>query len=77
MAAPPADAPPPQAQDPLELEHMIGFAAGQDDDSSVQFHPTEPATFVSYTGCLIIIGSVSDPHAQRGRAAVGRHRPLK
>eukprot|EP00965_Chrysotila_dentata_P208066 6184490-Pleurochrysis_carterae.AAC.1 len=47
---------------PLELEHMLGFAATR--DSAVFYHPTQPDVMVMYTGCLVIIGSVSDPHQQ-------------
>jgi WD40 repeat protein len=52
----------PGAADPLELEHMIGFAASH--DNAVQFHPKLPDTFVCYTGCLILIGCTTDPHQQ-------------
>lgn len=47
---------------PMELEHMIGFSTEQ--GSSVQFHPTEQDTIVSYIGCLVIIANVNDPHQQ-------------
>lgn len=52
----------PGETDPLELEHMIGFAASH--DNSVQLHPKLTDTFVCYTGCLILIGSTTDPHQQ-------------
>ena len=47
---------------PLELEHMMGFAG--DGNGSVQFHPTEPDIMVSYTGRNVIISNTKDPHQQ-------------
>mmetsp|Transcript_26011 Transcript_26011/g.69370 ORF Transcript_26011/g.69370 Transcript_26011/m.69370 type:complete len:677 (-) Transcript_26011:117-2147(-) len=47
---------------PLELEHMMGFSeAGR---GSVQFHPTEVDTMISFTGRLIVISNIKDPHQQ-------------
>ena len=31
---------------------------------SVQFHPTDKTVAVSYTGCLVVISDVHDPHQQ-------------
>ena len=49
-------------EDPLELEHMIGYT-GQH-AASVQFHPTEPETVVCFIGRLVVISNVLDPHQQ-------------
>lgn len=47
---------------PLELEHMMGFAGyGK---GSVQFHPTDPDVMISYTGRHVIISNTKDPHQQ-------------
>ena len=48
--------------DPLVLEHMIGFNG--DCKGSVQYHPRHPTVMVSYTGCLLVIADVTNPHEQ-------------
>ena len=48
--------------DPLVLEHMIGFNG--DCKGSVQYHPRHPTIMVSYTGCLLVIADVTNPHEQ-------------
>jgi len=48
--------------DPLALEHMMGFNG--DCKGSVQFHPTDKKIMVSYTGCLLVIADVTNPHEQ-------------
>ena len=50
------------ADDPLALEHMMGYNG--DCKGSVQFHPVDANVFVSYTGCLLVIADVSNPHEQ-------------
>ncbi|KAL1504617.1 hypothetical protein AB1Y20_008400 [Prymnesium parvum] len=47
---------------PLELEHMMGFAAAG--TGSVHFHPTEPDVMVSYTGRLVVLSNIHDAHQQ-------------
>ena len=49
--------------DPLELEHMMGFNG--DCKGSVQFHPIDGHIMISYTGCLLVISDVNDPHQQK------------
>ena len=48
--------------DPLVLEHMMGFNG--DCKGYVQFHPVDPSIMISYTGCLLVISDVTDPHQQ-------------
>ena len=31
---------------------------------SVQYHPTDASVMISFTGCLIVISDVKDPHQQ-------------
>ena len=31
---------------------------------SVQFHPQDPMVMISYTGCLLVVSRVDDPHQQ-------------
>lgn len=52
----------PEEEDPLELEHMMGFNG--DCKGSVQFHPRDPNVMISYTGCLLVVSRVDDPHQQ-------------
>jgi len=51
-----------QQLDPLELEHMMGFDGAS--GGSVQYHPKDPAVMISFTGCLLVISDVNDPHQQ-------------
>ena len=51
-----------QQLDPLELEHMMGFDGSC--GGSVQYHPTDASVMISFTGCLIVISDVRDPHQQ-------------
>jgi hypothetical protein len=51
-----------QQLDPLELEHMMGFDGSC--GGSVQYHPTDASVMISFTGCLIVISDVKDPHQQ-------------
>ena len=48
--------------DPLMLEHMMGFNG--ECKGSVQFHPMDPDVMISYTGCLVVISKVNNPHEQ-------------
>jgi len=52
----------PPMDDPLELEHMMGFDGTS--RGSVQYHPTDTTVMISYTGCLVVISDVTDPHQQ-------------
>jgi len=49
-------------QDPLALEHMMGFNG--ECRGSVHFHPRLKSVMVSYTGCLVVIADVTNPHEQ-------------
>ena len=49
-------------ENPLELEHMMGYNG--DLPNSVQLHPIDHSTMISFTGCLLIISKVDDPHQQ-------------
>jgi len=48
--------------DPLVLEHMMGFNGEK--PGAVQFHPTHHNVMIAYTGCLVVISNVDDPHKQ-------------
>ena len=41
---------------------MMGFDGST--RGSVQYHPTDKTVMVSYTGCLVVISDVTDPHQQ-------------
>lgn len=49
-------------EDPLVLEHMMGFNGHC--KGSVQFHPVDKTVMISYTGCLLVIADVANPHEQ-------------
>lgn len=51
-----------EEDDPLVLEHMMGFNGEK--PGAVQFHPIQPNVMIAYTGCLVVISEVNDPHKQ-------------
>ena len=55
-------APQEEYNDPLALEHMLGHNG--DCKGSVQFHPRDKNIMISYTGCLVVIADVTNPHEQ-------------
>lgn len=49
--------------DPLQLEHMLGFAG--DFRRTLSFCPNKPDYYIRSLGSLVAIEKIDDPHSQR------------